>query len=242
MSTVSAQRTDLCQKSGSFQQQQAHGVVDLYGVQSSLVSSGRRVCTIDNPGFAWSGDVQRNSQSNGELYLYPVITASGEKLPFVFAAWGGGGSLALQYGTANPTNVAGIVFLAVNPAGIEHIYYLNQTGISNDALAAYRKLDYSRYPLLTKSCSTLQNYSRTWNFVVFDARLRSLFQCSKGLRTSRQKMGIQDAIVDQQKLGQTNCWNQLPCKYGDDALDPLDTVAFSSNTRLAHYRCASMPH
>ncbi|KAI8799472.1 hypothetical protein BJ742DRAFT_781370 [Cladochytrium replicatum] len=99
----------------------AHGVVDFYGLQHYLSSNRtafRRVCTYDNPGFGWSDDYLPDTMDS-LLYLDALIVASGERVPIVLVAWGGGGTMVTSYASAHPEKVVGIAFVEVYEPGIE---------------------------------------------------------------------------------------------------------------------------
>jgi pimeloyl-ACP methyl ester carboxylesterase len=116
----------------------AHGVVDFYGLQYFLTERGRRVCTMDLPGFGWSGPVLSN-QSDSMLFFDPLVQATGEKTPILLVGWGGGAGIIANYTRLFPNKVAGIAFLEVAPPDIEFLYYASKNNLNSDQLRDYRK-------------------------------------------------------------------------------------------------------
>ena len=209
----------------------AHGVVDFYGIQYYLSNQGRRVCSFDNAGFAWSYDIISNG-ANANLYLDGVINASGEGLPVIFVANGGGGSVVLEYQTNHPKKVAAIVFVAVYPAGIEFDFYQNQSNpvISDNAKYAYRAQELSSR---TSLVNIILGLAIPWGLMPLFNPISSV---SSGYYPPEKRAEYK---VQSWK---SNLWiNQAAglqlISSTPDSQDPLNTVVLPPNVPFYHVLC-----
>lgn len=91
-----------------------HSMSDMWGVQFGLNAAGRRVCTYDPPGTAWSDyPVATNNQDVTGLVIAQLKASLGEPGPFILLGdmdggpdriyeVGGGGRLALRSAAPAP--------------------------------------------------------------------------------------------------------------------------------------------
>jgi hypothetical protein len=90
------------------------GVADLIGWQDALGNKGQRVCTMDYPGYGWSGPLLKGQQ-DPMLHIGSLIQASEEATPMIFVGLGEGGSAVVEYSHRNSSHVAGIILLETYP-------------------------------------------------------------------------------------------------------------------------------
>ncbi len=92
----------------------SHGLADFWPLQRNLTAAGRRICTYDAPGLGYSDRYyswQHAEKSTYYRQLIDALGAQGEGSQFIFIAWGGGAEPVYEFALANPTFVAGFVFL-----------------------------------------------------------------------------------------------------------------------------------
>ncbi|KAA0158595.1 hypothetical protein FNF31_05346 [Cafeteria roenbergensis] len=92
----------------------SHGLADFWPLQRNLTAAGRRICTYDAPGLGYSDRYyswQHAEKSTYYRQLIDALGAQGEGSQFIFIAWGGGAEPVYKFALANPTFVAGFVFL-----------------------------------------------------------------------------------------------------------------------------------
>lgn len=92
-----------------------HNMCDFYGIHLGLVANNRRSCIYDRPGLGWS----EYWLPNQPYWYYDMIKATGEKGPFIIAAWGGGGEIVYPFVRDHPEMVHSLVFMDVSEPNIE---------------------------------------------------------------------------------------------------------------------------
>ncbi|XP_078598354.1 uncharacterized protein LOC144874264 isoform X2 [Branchiostoma floridae x Branchiostoma japonicum] len=85
-----------------------HTMYDLLGIHRGLVRAGWRACAYDKPGMGLSDYGFANQDDS---YHYPLIQATGERGPFVVAAWGGGVNLAWEFARTHRENVTSLILM-----------------------------------------------------------------------------------------------------------------------------------
>ncbi|CAH1233766.1 Hypp823 [Branchiostoma lanceolatum] len=85
-----------------------HTLYDLLGIQRGLTRAGWRACAYDKPGMGLSDYGFANQDDS---YHYPLIQATGERGPFVVAAWGGGVNLAWEFARTHRENVTSLILM-----------------------------------------------------------------------------------------------------------------------------------
>jgi pimeloyl-ACP methyl ester carboxylesterase len=93
--------------------------IDFTLVQRELQKSGR-VCSYDRAGHGWSDPLPPFALANDVADLHTLLTAAGEKPPYVLAGASRGGLLIRGYLAAHPTDVAGLVF--IDPASEDRLF------------------------------------------------------------------------------------------------------------------------
>jgi pimeloyl-ACP methyl ester carboxylesterase len=96
----------------------SHGLMDYYGLQTVLKEQGKRSCIWDNAGLGYS-DYLYTDMYNTKLYYHNFFSSIGEKPPFIFVGWGGGGATVFNYAAQHPEMVYSITFLDVSPPRVE---------------------------------------------------------------------------------------------------------------------------
>lgn len=84
----------------------SHGLPDFYGIQAYLAQAGRRSCIWDKPGLGWSDSYYADQGPDPMTFYHNMITAFGEKGPFIFVGWGGGGEIVYAYALQHPEMVS----------------------------------------------------------------------------------------------------------------------------------------
>lgn len=92
----------------------SHGMADYFGLQLLLKEQNRRSCIWDKAGLGYS-DSLFSDMKDHRLYYHNFMESIGEKGPFVFVGWGGGGAIIYEYAVAHPEMVRALVFLDVAP-------------------------------------------------------------------------------------------------------------------------------
>lgn len=101
----------------------AHGHADYLGLQRLMSRAGRRSCIWDKAGLGYS-DFLFSDMVGANYSLYydrfvRELVARGEKAPFVWVAWGAGGSIVYSYAQKSPDMVASITLVDSYPAQYE---------------------------------------------------------------------------------------------------------------------------
>lgn len=97
-----------------FESDGSHGMLDFLGLQMQLTAAGKRSCIWDKVGLGYSDNLFVGQDSE-QSYYHQLLTSIGEQGPFIFVAWGGGGSIVYSYALLHPEMVHSLVFLDVGP-------------------------------------------------------------------------------------------------------------------------------
>jgi len=97
-----------------FEGSSSHGMADYFGLQLLLKEKNRRSCIWDKAGLGYSDSLYSDMRDH-KLYYHNFISSLGEKEPFVFVGWGGGGETIYEYATLHPEMVHSLAFLDVAP-------------------------------------------------------------------------------------------------------------------------------
>jgi hypothetical protein len=111
-----------------------HSSSDAYGLQFALNAAGRRVCTQDPPGTAWSPLLQPADRVDADAAARQraLIAATGEEGPFVFiGSMDGGAERIYAFALAHPELTAAIVPMqcACGPAARRRLFFFFFTPI-----------------------------------------------------------------------------------------------------------------
>jgi hypothetical protein len=101
-----------------FESDGSHSYVDFLGLQSLLTLSNRRSCIWDKAGLGYSDFLYADMYDNS-LYYHNFIKLIGEKEPFNFVGWGGGGSIIYNYASERPEMFKSITLLDTYPLKFE---------------------------------------------------------------------------------------------------------------------------
>jgi pimeloyl-ACP methyl ester carboxylesterase len=144
-----------------FEADGTHGMADFWGLQRILLQYGRRSCVWDKPGLGYS-DYLYVGQNSDQTYYYEFMKAMGEKGPFIFVGWGGGGPIIYEFATLHPEMVHSLVLLDVAPMGVEWSVYAMLNNLTSDQKTAYMNSDLqNRYVLF----NAINGLGVPWGFM-----------------------------------------------------------------------------
>jgi pimeloyl-ACP methyl ester carboxylesterase len=90
---------------------ESHGLADFWPLQRNMTASGRRSCIFDKLGLGNSDFLYADQAMDHALYYDALFNAIGEKGPFGFICWGGGGKIIWNYALLHPEKVRSVVLL-----------------------------------------------------------------------------------------------------------------------------------
>lgn len=142
----------------------AHSHADYLGLQRLLTKAGRRSCIWDKAGLGYSdflyADMLAPANYSSLYYnrFLRALVARGERAPFVWVAWGGGGSFVYSYALQQPDMVKSITYLDAYPPQFEWTSVAKLKNYTIDQTKSFidRDMIY-RYP--TQKTITLQHDS-----------------------------------------------------------------------------------
>lgn len=83
---------------------------DWWFVQPEIAKSNR-VCSYDRAGYAWSDPGGPETPQNGAADLHALLTAAGERGPYVLVGASFGGAIVRWFQLEHPVEVAGLIFV-----------------------------------------------------------------------------------------------------------------------------------
>lgn len=87
-----------------------HSMSDLWGLQFALNAAGRRVCTYDPPGTAWSDYSTATDNGNVLGLVIAALMSEGEPGPFILLGdMDGGPDRIYEYALSQPANVKALI-------------------------------------------------------------------------------------------------------------------------------------
>lgn len=128
-----------------------HGLADFWPMQRNLTTAGRRLCTYDAPGLGYSDRYfswQHADKSTYYKQLMDALVAEGEGPKFIFIGWGGGAEPVYKFGLANPSFVAGFVFIDSHYFDILYQFEAKYNDWSKAKMNEYKSIDLTGRVLL----------------------------------------------------------------------------------------------
>lgn len=134
-----------------------HSMSDLWGLQFALNDAGRRVCTYDMPGTAWS-DLPI---ANQPYITDQLMRAIGEPGPFILlGTMDSGPDRIYQYALLYPENVRALIPMGFGPP--EFITYQHFYSLSNDQTLSYGK---SQIEQRFQLCNVVRSIALQWGIL-----------------------------------------------------------------------------
>lgn len=118
--------------------------IDYLALQKLLTKEGRRSCIWDKAGAGYSDFLFADMAGNYSLYYDTFVrqlAAMGELTPFIWVAWGDGGSLVYEYATKSPDMVASITYLDAYPPQFEWTSRAFVNNLTNNQINSFINLD-----------------------------------------------------------------------------------------------------